>query len=120
MKEKQLSIPRNTLAQAKQVLKGWEELKDEMTVPNLSIEEFKTAISEAEKLIDIADEYKEKQSQAIKARNNTTKEVWEFTKSVRNAGKATFGDNSEEVELLGVNTVNSMRRRKLERLKSSE
>ena len=101
MKSGTLSFPRNTLNQAEKALKGWKELKNQVNVPNMSIEEFEKQLAEATKKVELAERLKIERSQAVKTRNESLKIVWDLTKRVRNAAKATFGDNSKEIEKFG-------------------
>jgi len=104
MKEISDSFPRNTLRQAELALQGWQELLDMLNVPNLSIEDFEKKIKNAADKVDLAEELKEERSRAVKARNESLKDVWDLTKRIRNAAKATFGDSSAEIEKLGGKT----------------
>ena len=101
MKQTSDSFPRNTLRQAEIALQGWKELIKEMNVPNLTIEAFAEKIKYASDKVDLAERLKEERSNAVKVRNESLKDVWDLTKRIRNAAKATFGDSSEEVEKFG-------------------
>jgi hypothetical protein len=95
------SFPRNTLEQAKTVYQGWKEFQDQLMVPNFSITDFEKRISDAEQKVDEAEEMREKRKKAIEIRNSVLEEVWDLTKRIRNAAKATFGDDSKEIEKFG-------------------
>ena len=101
MKEVSDSFPRNTLRQAELALEGWKEFHQKLNVPNLSITDFETRIKSASDKVDVAEKLKEERSRAVKVRNETLKDVWDLTKRIRNAAKATFGDNSTEIEKFG-------------------
>ncbi|MCU0644873.1 MAG: hypothetical protein MUC94_11500 [bacterium] len=101
MKETGESFPRNTLRQAELALQGWQDLFKKLVVPNLSLEEFQKIITEATAQVDLAERLKEERSQAVKVRNEKLKDVWDLTKRIRNAAKATFGDSSSEIEKFG-------------------
>lgn len=101
MKETSESFPRNTLRQAELALEGWKELSRKLNVPNLSIEDFRDRIKYATEKVDLAEQLKEERSRAVKTRNDSLKEIWDLTKRIRNAAKATFGDNSSEIEKFG-------------------
>ncbi len=101
MKETGESFPRNTLRQAELALQGWQDLFKKLVVPNLSLEEFQKIIIEATAQVDLAERLKEERSQAVKVRNEKLKDVWDLTKRIRNAAKATFGDSSSEIEKFG-------------------
>ena len=101
MKGANESFPRNTLRQAEMALQGWKELKGELLVPNMSIEEFEKQISDATEKVELAERLKIERSEAVKVRNESLKVVWDLTKRVRNAAKATFGDSSEKIEKFG-------------------
>lgn len=101
MKESSDSFPRNTLRQAELALQGWKDLLKKLNVPNLSVEDFEKKISYATEKVDLAEKLKEERSKAVKVRNESLKEVWDLTKRIRNAAKATFGDNSNEIEKFG-------------------
>ncbi len=102
------SFPRNTIEQAFMVKKGWEALYKEMKVPNLTLEEFKNEIKQALDKIEQAEKLKELKSKAILERNKALTRVWNLTKRIRNAAKATFGDNSIQLEKFGLK-LNSTR-----------
>ena len=112
MKNVNLSFPRNTLLQAEKALKGWKELKDKVNVPNMTIEEFEKQLADATEKVERAEKLKIERSEAVKVRNESLKVVWDLTKRVRNAAKATFGDNSKEIEKFGGKA--SRRRRRSE------
>ena len=95
------SFPRNTLRQAEMVKNGWKNFLDDLNVPNLSIKEFEKIIEKASEQVDLAERLKEERSEAVKSRNDYLKELWDLTKRIRNAAKATFGDNAEEIEHFG-------------------
>lgn len=101
MKETSDSFPRNTLRQAELALQGWKELSKQLNVPNLSIEDFEKKIKYATEKLELAEKLKEERSRAVKVRNESLKDVWDLTKRIRNAAKATFGDNSAEIEKFG-------------------
>ena len=101
MRETSDSFPRNTLRQAELARDGWKALMDELHVPNLTLDEFEKQISNATDKVELAERLKEERSEAVKTRNETLKDVWDLTKRIRNAAKATFGDNSKEIEKFG-------------------
>ncbi len=101
MRETTDSFPRNTLRQAELAKEGWKELINKLNVPNLSIADFETKIKKATEKVDLAEKLKEERSKAVKSRNDCLKEVWDLTKRIRNSAKATFGDNSKEIEKFG-------------------
>lgn len=95
------SFPRNTLRQAELALQGWKDLADQLHVPNLTIDEFEDKIKNTTEKVDLAEQLKEERSRAVKFRNDSLKDVWDLTKRIRNAAKATFGDSSAEIERFG-------------------
>ena len=95
------SFPRNTLRQAELAKEGWKDLFNKLTVPNLSLDDFEKKIKKATEKVDLAEKLKEERSKAVKSRNDCLKDVWDLTKRIRNAAKATFGDNSKEIEKFG-------------------
>ena len=99
-KSKPLSFPRDTIEQARNVRTGWERVGGKLIVPNLSVEKFLKKLAEAADSVEKAEQLKLAKSQAIKARNVCLSELWDLTKRIRNAAKATFGDYSKELELL--------------------
>jgi len=101
MKEPSDSFPRNTIRQAELALQGWKELAKQLNVPNLSIADFAEKIKHATEKVDLAEKLKEERSKAVKIRNDSLKDVWDLTKRIRNAAKATFGDSSPEIEKFG-------------------
>ena len=95
------SYPRNTMEQARLVFGGWEEFKDQLNVPNLSLNDFQKMIKEVEKKIEQVEKVRIKRSAAVETRNRALEDLWKLTKRVRNLAKATFGDNSKEIEEFG-------------------
>jgi hypothetical protein len=101
MRETVESFPRNTLRQAELALQGWIKMAKQLNVPNLSIDDFEEKIKYATDKVDLAERLKEERSNAVKVRNESLKDVWDLTKRIRNAAKATFGDSSPEIEKFG-------------------
>lgn len=101
------SFPRNVIEQARLTQDGWERLRKELAVPNLTLEEFEKEINAALKKIEAAEKLKEAKSKAIMERNETLNHVWKLTKRVRNSAKATFGDNSQHLKDLGIKPTGS-------------
>lgn len=101
MKEKSDSFPRNTLRQAELAREGWKALINKLIVPNLTLNDFEVKIKKATEKVELAEKLKKERSNAVKSRNEFLKEVWDLTKRIRNAAKATFGDNSKEIEKFG-------------------
>lgn len=101
MRETSDSFPRNTLRQAELALQGWIALSKQLNVPNLTIEAFDEKIKYATEKVDLAERLKEERSKAVQTRNDSLKDVWDLTKRIRNAAKATFGDSSKEIEKFG-------------------
>lgn len=109
------SFPRNALEQALIVIKGWQEMKDQLQVPNMSLKDFEKKIEETQKKIEEAEEKRRQRAKAIQNRNASIEKVWDLTKRVRNAAKATFGDDSPEIEKFGGKSA-QMRKAYLKRL----
>lgn len=101
MREASDSFPRNTLRQAELALEGWKELAKLLNVPHLTIDAFEEKIKYATEKVDLAEKLKEERSKAVQVRNDSLKDVWDLTKRIRNAAKATFGDSSTEIEKFG-------------------
>lgn len=106
-----ISFPRDALEQAQFIANGWNELQGGLVVPSLSLEDFQKQVAEVQRCIKLAEEFKIKRSAAIAERNRALKKMWDYTKRIRNATKATFGDDSQEVEKMGVVPVTSRRRK---------
>lgn len=98
--QKVSSFPRDALEQAEIVEKGWDTVGARLVVPNLTVELFREKLSEAQQEVQKAEQLKAERAQAIHNRNVCLSDLWDLTKRVRNAAKATFGDNSGELELL--------------------
>ncbi len=113
------NFPRNALEQALGVMKGWEELKDKLQVPNMSLSDFEKKIKETQKKIEEAEEKRRQRGKAIESRNTSIEKVWDLTKRVRNAAKATFGDDSPEIEKFGGKSA-QMRKAYLKRKEMEE
>jgi len=114
MKEANESFPRNTIRQAELALQGWKELQKELNVPNMSMEDFEKKISFATEKLDLAERLKIERSEAVKQRNESLKVVWDLTKRIRNAAKATFGDSSKKIEKFGGKSSRKRTRRSQE------
>ncbi|MFQ5824636.1 MAG: hypothetical protein ACE5JB_11315 [bacterium] len=71
-----------------------------LMVPNLTMDKFLNKLNDAKKSVEIAEQLKLERSKAIQDRNKCLSELWDLTKRIRNAAKATFGDNSNELDLL--------------------
>lgn len=95
------NFPRNALEQALIVMKGWEELKDKLQVPNMSLSDFAKKIQETQRKIEEAEEKRRVRIKAIESRNSSIEKIWDLTKRVRNSAKATFGDDSNEIAKFG-------------------
>ena len=94
------TFPRNALSQAKLTRKGWSALQGDLHVPNLTFDEFSKKVEDAQKKVAMAERLRRERAEAVRVRNEVLKEVWDFTKRIRNATKATFGDNSPQVDLV--------------------
>jgi len=101
MKAANESFPRNTLRQAEMALKGWKESKGDLDVPKMNIKEFEEKIAHATEKVELAERLKLERTEAVKSRNESLKVVWDLTKRVRNAAKATYGDGSAKIEKFG-------------------
>jgi hypothetical protein len=99
-KSKIQSFPRDTLEQAMIVRTGWSKVGKKLSVPNLTMEKFLNKLDEAKDRVERAEQLKVERSKAIQERNRCFSELWDLTKRIRNAAKATFGDNSNELEFL--------------------
>lgn len=95
------NYPRDTLEQAEMVCNGWEEFLEKLNVPNVSLEDFRGKIKEAKEKVALAEKLREERSKVVKVRNDALMALWDYTKRVRNAAKATFGDDSNEIEKFG-------------------
>ena len=100
------SFPRDALEQAQIAKTGWEKVGKKLTVPNLSVDKFESKLHEAQQYVEKAQLLKIQRAKAIQERNVFLSELWDLTKRVRNAAKATFGDYSPELETL-LNTQKS-------------
>ena len=99
-KTKSTSFPRDALEQAQVAKTGWEKVGKKLTVPNLSVDTFESKLHEAQQYVEKAQLLKVQRAKAIQERNVFLNELWDLTKRVRNAAKATFGDYSPELETL--------------------
>ncbi|MFQ5674673.1 MAG: hypothetical protein ACE5G1_02150 [bacterium] len=97
---KSISFPRDALEQAETVITGWERVGQKLMVPNLTVAKFVSKLEEARQRVVRAEELKVERAKAIQERNIVMGELWDLTKRVRNAAKATFGDYSSELEVL--------------------
>ena len=106
------SFPRNILEQAQIACNGWEKLGELLQVPSLTFDEYISILEQAKQKIEDARELQRKRAEAITVRDETLAELWVFTKRIRNAAKAVFGDDSEQVAMVGSVPVNTRRSRK--------
>ncbi|MBN1352798.1 hypothetical protein JXJ21_25640 [candidate division KSB1 bacterium] len=95
------NYPRDTLEQAEMVLDGWKSHLSKLNVPNVALEEFQSKIDEAKEKVQHAENLREERTRVVKVRNDALMALWDLTKRVRNAAKATFGDDSKEIEKFG-------------------
>lgn len=91
------NFPRDTLEQALTVYKGWKKYQAELHVPNFSMEEFEDRIKSAQDGVEMVEKIRKERSEAVSVRDDSLRGVWDLVKRVRNAAKATFGDDSEEI-----------------------
>jgi cell shape-determining protein MreC len=99
-KGKVSSFPRDALEQAETVKTGWSQMENKLLVPNLTIDKFLDKLQEAKEFVELAEQLKLERAKAIHKRNKCLSELWDLTKRIRNAAKATFGDYSSELDLL--------------------
>ena len=99
-KTKVSSFPRDALTQAEIVMTGWNDVGRKLLVPNVTVQKFQKKLDEAKKFVEKAEQLKLERAKAIQERNMCLSELWDLTKRVRNAAKATFGDYSPELQLL--------------------
>lgn len=97
------SFPIDALEQAEAAQEGWSAVGEKLVVPNLTLDRFLDKLLEAKEYIRKAEELKLQRALAIEERNQHLSEIWDLTKRIRNAAKATFGDYSPELDFL-VNT----------------
>lgn len=99
-KTKSTSFPQDALEQAENVKTGWGKVGKKLLVPNLPVAKFENKLEEAQQYVEKAEELKIQRANAIQERNIVLSELWDLTKRIRNAAKATFGDYSPELDLL--------------------
>ncbi|GEM_PF-1106498 len=95
------NFPRDTIDQAEAICNSWQELLSKLNVPNISIEAFKEKIAAAKAKFEATERFRTERAQLVKARNTSIYKLWGLTKRVRNAAKATFGDNAPEMTKFG-------------------
>ena len=94
------SFPRNALQQAETVHEGWSKLGEALKVPNLSLQEYQALLQKALELSRRVEELHQERQRMVQMRNQVLQELWDLTKRIRNAARATFGDTSKEVEVV--------------------
>ena len=102
--------PRNALEEAIKTANGWQDLEGQLDVPSLDMKDFSRLIGKAKDLVDKAEELRMERSQVVAERNKVLRKVWDYTKRIRNAVKATFGDNSPNVQALGIHPASRKRK----------
>jgi len=105
MKKSNINFPPDILEQAQTVYNGWKELQKQLMVPNMTLQDFEEKMKIAEDKIEAAQKVRTQWSEAIKTRNVVLESLWALTKRIRNAAKATFGDNSKEMDKFGGRTI---------------
>ncbi len=95
------NYPRNVLEQSEVVQKGWRKLGSALQVPNLTYEEFVKLLAEAKEKAEHTERLRQEWRRAVRERDQALQELWDLTKRVRNAAKATFGDRAPQVHELG-------------------
>ena len=96
--EKMAGFPRNALDQAVAAQEGWFQLAEKLNVPNLTIQEFQEKLEQAAALSEKVEALHRERQATVQRRNELLSELWDWTKRVRNAARATFGDTSRELE----------------------
>lgn len=97
-KKQMAGFPRNALHQAIAAQEGWLQLAETLDVPNLTLQEFKEKLEQAMALSDKVEALHRERQETVRRRNELLSELWDWTKRVRNAARATFGDTSRELE----------------------
>ncbi len=105
------SYPRNALDQAKVTAQGWRKLEKQFSVPLVGLEDFWRLISDAEQLAEKAELLRQERSKIVLERDRLLSLVWKHTKRIRHAAKATFGDDSPDVQTLGIQPITARRRK---------
>jgi len=105
------SYPRNTLAQAKITAQGWRKLEKQFSVPFVELEDFGRLISDAEHLAEKAEVLRQERSKIVLERDRLLSLVWRHTKRIRHAAKAAFGDDSPDVQKLGIQPITARKRK---------
>lgn len=95
------NYPRNVLDQSELVQEGWRKLGASLQVPNLTFEDFVRLLDEAKAKAEHTEKLRQQWRQAVRERDEVLRQLWDLTKRVRNAAKATFGDRAPEVGQLG-------------------
>lgn len=107
MRQKGNNYPRDTVEQAEAICEGWQELITTLNVPNMSLEFFKDKINNAKAKIEATERLRRERAEMVQIRNTGLRDLWAATKKVRNAAKATFGDNSPEILKFSVTSSRS-------------
>ncbi len=105
------SYPRNALEQAKVTAEGWRKLEKQFSVPFVKLEDFRRLINDAEQLAEKAEVLRQERSRIVLERDRLLSLVWRHTKRIRHAAKATFGDDSPDVQTLGILPVTARKRK---------
>lgn len=99
------SFPRDALEQAQTVFSGWKDLGDRLVVPNMSLDDFEKRLKKTHEKVALVEKVRLERSDSVEIRNQALEDVWDLIKRIRNSAKATFGDDSEEVEKFGGRAV---------------
>ncbi|MBN2093514.1 hypothetical protein JW964_28070, partial [candidate division KSB1 bacterium] len=78
----------------------------------ISIEIFTEKIAEAKAKVEATERLRIERAQMVELRNTGIYELWGLTKRVRNAAKATFGDDAPEMTKFGGKPIRERKRRK--------
>jgi hypothetical protein len=98
------------MEQAQQVLAAWREATG-LQIADLSAEQFAQLVAGAQAKVTEVERLMVERTKAIEVRDAEMDRLWDMTRRVRNAAKATYGDDSQEVRKFGAVPVRSRKRK---------
>jgi hypothetical protein len=80
-----------------------------LQLPNLTAAQFQEQVAAAADKATAVERLRVEVTKAIEVRDAALNEVWDLTRRVRNAAKAIYGDDSQEMRKFGLEPVRGRR-----------
>ena len=102
--------PLDLMEQAQQVLAAWREATG-LQIADLSADQFAQLVAGTQAKATAVERLTVERTKSIEVRDAELDRLWDTTRRVRNAAKATYGDDSQEVRKFGAVPVRSRQRK---------